>query len=359
MIRFFIPLLILFLLYVLPVHAAVEITVEGQPAERVEEVYHRDGMDYLAIDDVLPVLGLSGRWQSVKHVYQIQSPKGTAVISPGSHFLRLGDQMTPLGQPPRFIDGRLRISVNFLQNQLAALVSRPVVYRNLDPNNIQDPNPGTELDRLFAFLLQREPEKAKDQRTKTTVAIDPGHGGEDPGVIGIDGIKEKAVTLAVAQGLEKQIKMRLDMPVFLTRNDDYSLQREKRLQNLARSGADLLLVLHAQSSPSTLPHGIVLFVRPREEVASGTVSARDDSMQLAQALKSSLQAAGLPVAGILRAPLLPLGRGDLPTVLVEMGYLSHVSDQARLSVPQGQKDLAVALFEGLNSFVETKQEEVL
>ena len=92
-------------------------------------------------------------------------------------FSRLGVQMTPLGQPPRFIDGRLRISVNFLQNQLAALVSRPVVYRNLDPNNIQDPNPGTELDRLFAFLLQREPEKAEDQRTNTTVAIDPGHGG--------------------------------------------------------------------------------------------------------------------------------------------------------------------------------------
>jgi N-acetylmuramoyl-L-alanine amidase len=100
-------------------------------------------------------------------------------------------------------------------------------------------------------------------------------------------------------------------------------------------------------------------VRPKEEQAAGTVSEYDDSMQLAQALKSSLQAAGLPVRGILRAPLLPLGRGDLPSVLVEMGYLSHVADQTRLSMEEGQRVMAAALFNGLNTFAERKQEEFL
>lgn len=356
MIRYIVPLLILLL--ATPIHAAVQITLEGQPPRRLEEVYHRDGMAYLAIDDVLPVLGLSGRWLSVSHIYQIRTPLGVAVVSPGSHFLRLGDQLTPLEQPPRFIDGRLRISESFLQNHLASLAGRPVAYRNLDPNDTRDPNPGTELDRLFAFLLHRDEATGADSGKLAGVAIDPGHGGEDPGAIGIDGIKEKQVTLAVARSLEKQIKMRLGIPVLLTRNDDYAFNREQRLQSLARSGADALLILHAQASLGADPRGIVLFVRPREERAAGTPAEQDRSMHLALALRSSLQAAGLPVAGILRAPLLPLGRGDLPTVLVEMGYLSHVVDQARLSVPQGQGALAGALFEGLNAYAEERQEEI-
>ncbi len=357
MIRFLIP--VFCLLLVLPAHAAVEIALEGQPPTRIAEVYHREGIAYLAIDDVLPVLGLSGRWQSVKHVYEITTPQGRAVISPGSHFLRIGSQMMPLAQPPRFIDGRLRISESFLQNQLVGLVNRSVVYRNLDPSNTQDPNPGTQLDRLFAFLLKRDPTDAKDIRVVTKIAIDPGHGGEDPGAIGVDGIKEKQVTLAIAQKVARQVKMQLGMPVVLARNDDYALTQDQRFQVVSQSGADVLLVLHAQASFGQSPHGVVLFVRPLEEKAAGSVAENDGSMQLAQTLKSSLLAAGLPVHGILRAPLLPLGRGDLPTVLVEMGYLSHVDDKARLTVEEGQRAVAAALFNGLNTFAEKKQEDFL
>lgn len=357
MIRFFIVMLSLLL--VLPAHAAVEIGLEGQPAKRIEEIYHRDGMAYLAIDDVLPVLGLAGQWQSVTHVYEITTPQGRAIISPGSHFLRLGSQMTPVAEPPRFIDGRLRISETFLQNQLVELANRSVIYRNLDPDSTRDPNPGTQLDRLFAFLLKRDSGDTKEIGALTKVAIDPGHGGEDPGAIGVDGIKEKRVTLAIAQRVARQIKMQLGMPVVLSRNDDYSLNREQRLQAISQSGADVLLVLHAQASFDAVPHGIVLFIRPNEEQAAGKTSEYDGSMQLAQALKSSLQAAGLPVHGIMRAPLLPLGRGNLPTVLVEMGYLSHLGDKARLSVEEGQRVIAAALFNGLNTFAERKQEAFL
>lgn len=357
MIRFWLP--ILSLLLVLPAHASVEITLEGQPPTRIQEVYHRDGMAYLAIDDVLPVLGLKGGWQSVKHVYEITSPQGLAIISPGSHFLRIGGQMIPLAQPPRFIDGRLRISENFFQDQLVGLANRSVVYRNLDPNNTQDPTPGTQLDRLFAFLLKRGPTDEKDIRAVTKIAIDPGHGGEDPGAIGVGGTKEKQVNLAIAHKVAKQIKMQLGMPVVLARNGDYTLSQDQRLQAFSQSDADVLLVLHAQASFNSAPHGIVLFVRPLEEQASGTVAENDDSMQLAQTLKASLLAAGLPVHGILRAPLLPLGRGDLPTVLVEMGYLSHTEDRARLTAEEGQSALASALFNGLNTFVQKQQEAFL
>lgn len=354
--------LIVFLLILLPVaraQAAVEIALEGNAPTRIEEVYHRDGKAYLAIDDVLPVLGMTGHWHSVKHVYTISTPVGKVVISPGSHFMRSGEVLTPLVTPPRFIDGRLRISGDFVQNNLAALAARTVAFRNLDPGDTRDPNPGTELDRLFAFLLRREPDDPAEFRTVSRVAIDPGHGGEDPGSIGLEGVKEKRITLEIAQKLEKQIKMKMGLPVVLTRNNDYALTGEQRLKALSQSGADLLLILHAQGSLSPVPRGVVLFVRPKEEQAGGTVSVQDESMRLARALQSSLKAAGLPVAGIVRAPLLPLGRGDLPGVLVEMGYLSRVEDQARLSVEAGQQALALALYDGLHTYAGQNQEEQL
>ena len=73
-------------------------------------------------------------------------------------------------------------------------------------------------------------------------------------------------------------------------------------------------------------------------------------MRLAQDLADALRRARIPVAGIFAAPLLPLGRGDLPTVLVEAGYLSNPADRARLADPVGRQALAAALLDGLRSF---------
>jgi N-acetylmuramoyl-L-alanine amidase len=339
--------------------AAVEITPDGKTPMRIEEVYHRNGTAYLAVDDVLATVGLRGSWQPVEHVYEIITLQGKAIISPGSHFLRSGGQIMPLDQPPKFIDGRLRVTESFVQKTLAALTGRSIGFHNLNPGDTRDPQPGSDLDRLFAFLLRRGSGQAPGLEAVSRIAIDPGHGGQDPGAIGVEGAKEKNVTLEVARRLEKQIKMQLGIPVTLARNADYALDAEQRLQHLSRSHADLLLVLHAQASLSSAVHGVVLFVRPSEQAAGERASGKDDSMRLAMTLQSSLRSMGVPVAGIVQAPLLPLGRGDLPTVLVEMGYLSHAGDQARLSLAKGQQAMASALFEGLNSFIEQKQEEVL
>jgi N-acetylmuramoyl-L-alanine amidase len=340
-----------------PLYAAVELGLDGQSPVVIEEVYRRDGTFYLALDDILPPLGLNGQWQSVRHVYRMRTPRGMAVISPGSHFLRLGDDLTPLRQPPRFIDGRLRVPEDFLHNHLEPLLGQAITYRNLDPAGEDSATPETALDRLFAFLLRRD--KPKTAPVLRAVAIDPGHGGEDPGSIGADGLKEKQVVLAVARRLEKQIKMHLGIPVTLSRDGDYTLHRKARLKALAGAEADVLLVLHAQASFDQDCHGVMLFIRPRDEASEGTASGDGDSLRLARHLRSALRRSGLAVGDVVRAPLLPLGRGDLPTVLVELGYLSNPADQARLAAAPGQQDLALALFEGLKGYAEERQEEQL
>lgn len=335
--------------------ARIEIFLPGQPSVTIDEVYLHEGVAYLAVDDVLAPLGLSGKWDSVEHTYRIKSPAGTALISPGSHYLRLGERFVPLSHPPRFIDGRLRISENFIKSPLPVLLGQQVYYRNLDPPEKPAAEEITTIDRLFAFLLRKE--LPAGMPALRGVAIDPGHGGEDVGAIGPGGSKEKAVTLEVARRLEKQLKMRLGIPIYLSRDGDYQLTPTQRLEPVARPDTDVLILLHAQSSFGPAPHGVTLIVRPQEETAHGAVPhGEGESIRLARSLAAALSKSGVEVAGIIQAPLLPLGRGDLPTVLIELGYLTNTADRMLLRDPAGQEKVAGALFAGLKNYIDGQQE---
>lgn len=333
-----------------PAYALVEVGRPGQNPLVIEDVYLREGTAFLAIDDVLTALELEGEWNSVAHVYTIRTPHGRAVISPGSQFLKLGDNFIPITHRPRFIDGKLRVSEVFLLRQLAPLLTEPVYYRNHNPpapTQIEDP-----LDRLFAFLLRKKEPVADG--SKWVVSIDPGHGGEDSGSLGLNGSKEKTVTLAVGQRLEKLLKMHQDAPVVLTRDGDYALDMERRLEVVAEGQADVLLSLHAQAFFSDETSGVNLYIQPQTErdVPDG-VSAENSSLKLAEILQQKLQRDGFTVHGIKELPVYPLGRGDLPRVLIEMGSLSNSVDLTILEDPVRQQDFARALFDGLQAFFDT------
>jgi len=349
--------LLFFLLgFTLPASALVEIGRSGEEPLVIEDVYLREGTAFISIDEVLDALKLQGEWNSVAHVYAIRTPHGRAIISPGSQFLKLGDNFIPITQRPRFIDGKLRVSEVFLLRQLAPLLTEPIYYRNHNPPaQIESEDP---LDRLFAFLLRKKEPVADG--SKWIVSIDPGHGGEDAGALGLNGSKEKTVTLAVAQRLEKLLKMHQDAPVVLTRDDDYALSMERRLAVVAEGQADVLLSLHAQSFFSAEASGVNLYIQPQTErdVPDGMV-IENSSLQLAEILQQKLANNGFDVHDIKELPVYPLGRGDLPRVLVEMGSLTNSGDLATLQDPTRQQDFARALFDGLQAFFDTFSGELL
>ena len=102
--------LLLFLLgFTLPASSLVEIGRSGEEPLIIEDVYLREGTAFVSIDDVLAALELEGAWDSVAHVYLIRTPHGRAIISPGSQFLKLGDNFIPIAHRPRFLDGKLRV----------------------------------------------------------------------------------------------------------------------------------------------------------------------------------------------------------------------------------------------------------
>ncbi len=343
-----------FLLFIAsPLEASVEIALKGQSPVVIDEIYLREGVSYLPADDALEAINLQGDWDSVEHVYRIKTPRGTAVISPGSRYLRLGERFVPLEHPPRFLDGRLRVAEDLISRHLPSLLRLPVYYRNLNPTTVSTQGEESSLDRLFAFLLRKK-KPADNGSSLRGVAIDPGHGGQqDPGAIGPGGIKEKDAALEVSIKLQKQLKMRLGIPVFISRDGDYALDREQRLKPATHPEADALILLHAQASFREEPRGVTLFIRPFEE--NPEEGDRDESVRLATHIREAMETADLEVDGIIQAPLLPLGRGNLPTVLIEMGYLTNTEDRQMLQNPEEQQKLAEAIFEGLETFAERQE----
>lgn len=334
-----------------PVSAAVEVALRSQAPVLIEDVYRQRGLAYVAIEDVLKAVGLTGQWNSVEHTYRIRTSRGWVVLTPASNYMRIGDTFYPLQDKPVFIDGRLRVSESFIQSQLAQLTGQPVFFRNLNPDapHVAE-DEGGGLEQLFGRLFRRA-ERTRGPAIRA-VAIDPGHGGLDPGVIAPGGYNEKLLTFEVADRLARTLRMRLGIPVYLSRSGDYDVGLEQRLESASREDVDLWILMHGQASFSGRVSGIDLFVREDEEPYSPT----SGSLVLAEQLSRSLQAGGLKVGGIYSSSRLSLGRGNLPTVQIEIGYLSNAEELRLLRQEEYQNRLVQAIFDGIQNYIALSRE---
>lgn len=354
--------LVLFLMIVFatvsPAWSAVEISLRGQQTVVIEEVYQHNGEPHVAIEDILAAVGLTGDWDAVAHTYRIRTARGWALLTPATSYLRMGDNFYPLRNRPVFIDGRLRVSENFIQTALPQLTGTPVLYRNLDPETSDVARQEHDsLDQLFGRLLSRT------QRTRgpliRAVAIDPGHGGLDTGVISPAGYNEKILTFEVAEKLAKLLRMRLGIPVYLSRSGDYDIRLEQRLAVASQEDVDLWILLHAQSSFAEQVNGINLFIRAEEEIynqGAAAATSNKDSLAMARELAKALVADDFALRGIYSSPYLALGRGNLPTVQIELGYLSHPQELRLLRQEDYQNRLVQAIFAGIQNYAALSRE---
>ena len=205
------------------------------------------------------------------------------------------------------------------------------------------------------------------------IVIDPGHGGHDHGVTGIDGIVEKAVMLALA----REIKDRLPavFTVHLTRTGDYSVDLKTRTSIANRHGADLFISLHAGGGPKSGLDQWAVY-HERQKSASGDVS-RDvsgkipgeapgpflwqdlqqrhirSSAALAENIGRHLEAgaAGRPV-DIIAAPLVVLSGANMPAVVVETGYLTNPSAARKFLQASYVRTVADDIASGIEAFFE-------
>ncbi len=200
---------------------------------------------------------------------------------------------------------------------------------------------GWVSDGFVAWNSSNNP--AKSPLAGKTIVIDPGHGGPDPGAVGITGYREKVVNLAVALELAPMLRD-AGATVLMTRWSDWGPSLWERVNFANTGGADLFVSIHANAHPQSWANGIETYY-----YAYGANSAR--SRLLAGHLQQQLVAAlGLKDLGVKTAGFYVIANTRMPSALVELGFLSHYGDEAVLRQPQTHRRAAEALFRGLENY---------
>lgn len=222
----------------------------------------------------------------------------------------------------------------------------------------------------------------------STIVIDPGHGGKDPGAIGIGDVQEKAITLSVAKKLRDELKKSMPgVNIVMTRENDSFVEIYKRGEIANKKKGKLFISIHCNSMPEK-PHPATGFecwiLRPGKSDDAARVASRENnaiqyesnrkkydtldaeiailgslaqsasarySEQLAANIRSAMKRK-TPLAdrGIHQAGFYVLVGASMPAVLLELGYLSNQKDVKTLKSTSGQQKMAKALAEGIKNF---------
>jgi N-acetylmuramoyl-L-alanine amidase len=228
-----------------------------------------------------------------------------------------------------------------------------------------------------------------DTNRDIVIAIDAGHGGQDPGAIGRNGTREKDVVLAVARALAARINDEPGMRAVLTRDSDRFLMHRDRMHRARLAKADMFISVHADSIRDRSVSGSSVYVlsdrgasseaarwlAERENAADlmGGVSIADKDSSLASVLMDLSQTASISASltaaervlqslhrvGEVRKPkvqqaaFLVLKSPDIPSMLVETAYISNPLEESRLKSSKHQRKLADAIFSGVRGYFET------
>jgi len=220
--------------------------------------------------------------------------------------------------------------------------------------------------------------------TFRTLVIDPGHGGQDPGAVGPQGVTEKNLVLDLAQRLRARLLRQDGYRVLLTREQDVKMTLKQRVAFANAARADLFISLHFNTLPQEHVNLVETYYFGAEfdraaaalaikENRGSAFSASDfrqvlaragdtlklqESRALAHALHPALVAAvgahdaGVIDAGIKTGPFMVLLGLDAPSVLVEISCLSHAAEEQRLTDPAYREQLAAALEAGLLRYLD-------
>jgi N-acetylmuramoyl-L-alanine amidase len=217
------------------------------------------------------------------------------------------------------------------------------------------------------------------------IVLDPGHGGEDPGALGRRGTHEKNVTLAIAHKLKARIDKEPNMRAVLTRDGDYYLPLQTRVEKAQRVRADLFVSIHADAFIRPHARGASVFALSEKGATSAAASwlanqenaadliggvnlrGKDPYLKMTLAdLKITAQINDSLKAG--RAVLAELGginnlhkadveqagfavlKSDIPSILVETAFISNPDEELRLRSPAYQNKVAEALFNGIKRY---------
>jgi N-acetylmuramoyl-L-alanine amidase len=281
--------------------------------------------------------------------------------------------------------------------ELGKTSQHPNIYTLQNPYRIvaELPKPVTAPLPQVAALPKGSAETAPaledwDRRGVRRIVLDAGHGGKDPGAIGVNGLREAGVVLAIAHEVEQQLTER-GFEVILTRAGDTFLQLGDRTDIANKHDADLFLSIHANAAKSRQLAGVETYLLDtRYDRQTARVAARENgttvaglsdlhrilaSLKLGNNERYAARYANLVQSalvrrlrtsysdtidlGVKRGPFLVLFQADMPAILVEVGFVSNPGEGGRLRSAAFARTAAEGIADGVSAYREQQERRLL
>ena len=219
----------------------------------------------------------------------------------------------------------------FRQRHRAVELQQRLRQANLSSQIIQASGP---------IATNPNPAMPRISQGQVVVMIDPGHGGADPGAVGIGGLQEKGINLAISQRIQ-QVLQQQGVTAILTRSDDREIDLDPRVLHADRVNADLFVSIHSNAISLSRP-----------DVNGLETYYYDTGYGLAQSIHNTvLRRTGMLDRGLRQSRFYVLLYTSMPAVLVETGFVTGQEDAARLRDPTARNQLADAIAEGILNYI--------
>lgn len=286
-------------------------------------------------------------------------------------------QYKPTAYQPFFSHNKYNIPLPRNTKTLPAKrYTKPTVKKRVNPKQIHYQVPSLKRSHKYELIV-----------------VDAGHGGHDSGAIG-GGKKEKDLVLQIAKRLEKRLKKR-GHPVYMTRRRDHFLKLSQRTKIADKKKAVLFISIHANSVAKKSRHKIhgveTFFLQNTRDARSQRIAARENKSVLKGASKLSRNVIvdsvlsgpkivqsnklaidvhrrmlanlrshykGVKDGGVRHAPFWVLVGASRPSILVEVGYISHPKERKRLFTPRYQELIAKGIAEGVDNYLDNRKKEI-
>ena len=341
------------------------------------------GHRYVSIDDLAAALSAEIEFISPKDkVLLRRTNEPNLVFTVLSSVYLIGQVQFRAPYPTRVANGKLYVSGD--------------VTRQLDLRKAASPTRYEEPPHRPQTHRAPSGEILKERWALDRIAIDAGHGGRDPGAVGPGGTREKDITLAIAKRLGDKLRKNLGVEVVYTRTTDVFIKLG-RTRIARESEADLFVSLHCNAGRRQAAGGNeVYFLSEAKTAAAAEVAEREnaafelesdskedeesgdtlrgialgilstqylkESQDLAASIRSSMakRFKDMDDRGVKQANFYVMRgtMGAMPSVLVEMGFISNPAEERRLKKRSFQKDMADAIFEGIRSFKQTHERQL-
>lgn len=192
------------------------------------------------------------------------------------------------------------------------------------------------------YYSQQKPIFASNVKKRFVIALDPGHGGNDPGAVGKAGYREKDVTLAVTYYL-RQMLLDNGLAVLMARSDDSEILLQPRVDVANNNGADLFVSIHCNSMDGDTAKGFETYYRTPQSVAFAQVMH-----------KNIIDNLGVIDRGIRVRNFFVIRKTTMPSLLLEIGYISNPSEEQSLASVSYQKRVAASIYKGIKEYLGTQ-----